>query len=101
MLVRLVGCGLVVTGLLPAVAVAVGRDVAGVGGVADLPVLTPSLLALLLSQTVEGAFRKAERVLEHERRAAESAEKAAAAAEKRLEKCVGGDQGGGDRHHLM
>ncbi|EFN58898.1 expressed protein [Chlorella variabilis] len=37
-------------------------------------------------RTVEGAFRKAERVLEHERRAAESAEKAAAAAEKRLEK---------------
>lgn len=37
-------------------------------------------------QAVETAFRKAERCLEHERRATETAEKAAAAAEKKLEK---------------
>jgi hypothetical protein len=40
----------------------------------------------LVEQAAETAFRKADRALEHERRASESAEKAAAAAEKKLEK---------------
>lgn len=43
-------------------------------------------LCLGFPQATEVAYRKAERALEHERRAVESAEKAAATAEKKLEK---------------
>ena len=58
----------------------------------------PPRLPIELTQAVEAAFRRAERNLEHERRATETAEKAAAAAEKKLEKCVrcrGGGAGPG------